>query len=44
MIQQLDGRWSQRQPTQFVSLALHAHLRFGKQQILPVKSEHFARA
>src|ERR1035441_4094654 len=25
-------------------ISLHAHLRFGKQQILPVKSEHFARA
>jgi len=44
MIQQLDGLWSQRQPAQFVSLAAHAHLRFGKQQVLTVECEHFARA
>jgi hypothetical protein len=43
MIQQLDSLRSQRQPTQFVSLAPHAYLGFGRQQILPVQSEYFAR-
>src|ERR1035437_6336542 len=44
MIQQLDGLWSQRQPARFVSLAAHAHLRFGKQQVLTVECEHLTGA
>jgi hypothetical protein len=43
MIQQLDHFRSQRQPPEFVSLAVDTHLRFGKQQIVPVESKHLAR-
>ena len=44
MIQQLDGFRSQWQAAEFAALAAHAHLRFGKQQIVAVEREHFAGA
>ena len=42
VIEQLNGFRRQRQEAQFAAFAANADLRFGKQHVVPVQSQHFA--